>query len=275
MPECLCETARIGTHDSQKLNVQLNNINPVRMVSMKMPKIVVISRRIFLFAVACALILQIGLTWLVIHYTRTLVIEFTDPNNGIIVIDAGHGGIDGGTNRGDLLEKDVNLAIAQKLKGILEEKGYTVIMTRNDDVSLDDLNHSSSSRHKRDLNARVSIINSISAQLFVSIHVNSSGSSKADGSIVLYSQRFEQNEMLACCIQLALNSLTIDGENRTTHNPRKGDFYLLNNSDMPGVIVETAFISNAKEKKLLAEDEFRAQLASAISDGIEQYLSMH
>jgi N-acetylmuramoyl-L-alanine amidase len=240
---------------------------------MKMPKIVVISRNILLLAIISVLILQVGLTLLLLHYVRTPTIEFVDPQSSIIVIDAGHGGIDGGTNRVNLLEKEVNLAIAQKLKSILEEKGYTVIMTRNDDVSLDDLDQSSSSRHKRDLNARVSIINSSNAQLFVSIHVNSSNNSAADGSIVFYSQKFEQNETLAYCIQLALNDLTVDGERRTMHNPQKGDYFLLNHSDIPGVIVETAFISNAGEKILLSEDEFHMQLASAMADGIEQYLN--
>lgn len=224
-----------------------------------------------MLVIISALILQVGLTLLVLQYTQTPTIEFLDPQNGVIVIDAGHGGIDGGTNRVNLLEKEVNLSIARKLKFILEKKGYTVIMTRNDDVSLDDLDQSSSSRHKRDLNARLSIINSSNAQLFVSIHVNSSRNSAADGSIVFYSPKFEQNETLAYCIQLALNDLTVDGERRTMHNPQKGDYFLLNHSDIPGVIVETAFISNAGEKKLLAEDEFHTQLASTMADGIEQY----
>lgn len=240
---------------------------------MKVPKIVIVSRRILLLAIIFALILQIGLTLLVFHCAHTPAIDFVDPQSSIIVIDAGHGGIDGGTNRVNLLEKEVNLAIAQKLKSILEGKDYAVIMTRNDDVSLDDLNQSSSSRHKRDLNARASIINSSNAQLFVSIHVNSSSNSVADGSIVFYSQKFKQNETLAYCIQLALNDLTVDGERRTKYNPQIGDYYLLNHSDIPGVIIETAFISNAREKILLADDEFQTKLASAIADGIEQYLN--
>ncbi|HBN83462.1 MAG TPA: hypothetical protein DDZ89_06415 [Clostridiales bacterium] len=65
----------------------------------------------------------------------------------------------------------------------------------------------------------------------------------------------------------------VDGIKRTTHNPQKGDYYLLNHTDIPGVIIETAFISNAKEKKLLGGDTFCTQIASAISEGIEQYLN--
>ena len=63
------------------------------------------------------------LTWVVIRHTYTPAVEFQDPQNGVIMIDVGHGGIDGGTNRDGLLEKDINLLIAQKLKDILELKG--------------------------------------------------------------------------------------------------------------------------------------------------------
>lgn len=84
----------------------------------------------------------------------------------------------------------------------------------------------------RDLNARISIIDSGNAQLFVSIHVNSCSNSAAQGSIVFYSQKFEQNEALTCCIQLALNAPTLDGDDRTKHNPQEGDYYILNHSDL-------------------------------------------
>ncbi len=240
---------------------------------MKTLKVVVLSRKILFLAIFLILSIQVGLTLVVLRHTYTPTVEFQDPQNGIIIIDPGHGGIDGGTNRDGLLEKDINLLVALKLKDILELKDYSVLMTRDDDISLEGLDHSGSGRHKRDLNTRVSLINASNAQLFVSIHVNSSKSPKADGSIVFYSKRLEQNETLAYSIQRALNSLIVDGIKRTTHNPQKGDYYLLNHTDIPGVIIETAFISNAKEKKLLGGDTFCTQIASAISEGIEQYLN--
>lgn len=199
---------------------------------------------------------------------------FTAPRNGVIVIDAGHGGIDGGASTDQLMEKDVNLAVALMLRTFLIEKGFRVIMTREEDVSLDSLDHSSQSRHRRDLSARTSIINGSHAELFVSVHADSNARRpSADGSIVLYAEQLPHNQYLALCIQRALNGITVNGEKRTVHDPRVGDFYLLNHAQIPGVIVETAFLSNAAEHELLKQDAFREQLARAICLGIEQYFS--
>lgn len=199
---------------------------------------------------------------------------FTDPQSGIIVIDAGHGGIDGGACRDGILEKDINLSIAMKLKAVLEDRGYTVVMTREEDISLDTLDRSSQNRHRRDLAARTAIINGSNAELFVSIHVNYySRRPSADGSIVFYGDYFPQNKIMALCIQRALNGIVVNEEKRTVHDPREGDYYLLNHSQVPGVIVETAFLTNAAERKLLCEDAFHDRLARAIALGIEQYFS--
>jgi N-acetylmuramoyl-L-alanine amidase len=192
---------------------------------------------------------------------------------GNIVVDPGHGGIDGGTNKDGLLEKEINLAIAEKVRSLLVQDGYSVVMTREEDVSLDKLNRSSSSRHKRDLNARIDMINNSNAKLFVSIHVNCNEIKPAtDGSIVFYGGRFPQSERLAYAIQRALNDMVVNDAKRTVRDPRKEDFSILRNAEVPGVLVETAFISNAAERKLLAEEGFRSQLAEAIAKGIKQYL---
>jgi N-acetylmuramoyl-L-alanine amidase len=147
------------------------------------------------------------------------------PDRRVVVIDAGHGGIDGGTNRGALLEKDITLKTAQKLKAVLEREGCSVIMTRNADVSLDGLNRSSSSRHKRDLNARVGISNGSGADLFISIHVNSlAGDSSEKRLHRLYGSRFPQSEILAHEIQNALNVIAADDCANST-GPCAPDFF--------------------------------------------------
>jgi N-acetylmuramoyl-L-alanine amidase len=138
----------------------------------------------FLLAVASALILLTVLTYLVIRFFSLPAVKFEDPGSGIIVVDPGHGGVDGGASRNGILEKDINLDIAVKLKSILENKGYKVLLTREQDVSLDSLDHSGLSRHARDLRARVNIINTSGAQLFLSIHVNCISNGSADGSFV-------------------------------------------------------------------------------------------
>ena len=199
---------------------------------------------------------------------------FTDPKNGIIAIDPGHGGIDGGTNRNGILEKEINLAIALRLKKLLEEKGYQVVMTREEDVSLEKPYPSGQSRHRRDLNARVGIINSSNAQIFLSIHVNCNiKRPSTDGAIVFYSNHLTESRELAYSVQRALNAMEINGVKRTVHDPVQAKFYLLRNTRIPGLIVETAFLSNSAERLLLTKDSFREQLAKAIADGAVHYLN--
>jgi N-acetylmuramoyl-L-alanine amidase len=196
-----------------------------------------------------------------------------EPGNRVIVVDAGHGGVDGGTSRGALLEKNVTLNLALKLKTLLEHDGYIVVLTRDSDVSLDNLNKSSPSRHERDLIARTDIINTGSAQLFLSLHVNSiDGDPSENGSIVFYGGKFPQSRTLALYLQYELNAIAIDGAVRQQHTPLHGRYYLLGRTDIPGVIVETAFISNARERELLTTEEFLGQLAEAIAEGTERYL---
>ncbi len=240
---------------------------------MKSLKVFVFGRKSIFTAVSILIIIILATCTLFINSNRPAN-SFMDPQSGIVVIDPGHGGVDGGTNQDGILEKDINLAIAEKLRAYLEQKGYKVIMTREKDVSLDNLNDSSSSRHQRDLNARLDIINNSNAQLFVSIHVNCNLSRPvSDGSIVFYSEKYAQNRQLAYLLQRSFNSMVVDGVKRTVHDPQVSNYFLLKHSKIPGVIAETAFISNPEERILLTKEPFQDQLAKAISDGVEKYLS--
>lgn len=198
--------------------------------------------------------------------------NFNDPATGIVVIDAGHGGIDGGTGYEGFLEKEINLSIAKRVCSLLTAKGFTVIMTRDEDISMDSLWDGGGSRHQKDLNARARIINESRAQLFVSIHVNSNYKNpNADGSIVFYSNKYSQTKDLAYCIQRSMNSMLADGCKRTIHDPQTAGYFLLDNTKLPGVIVETAFISNKRERELLITDKFRDSMAQSLVNGIEKY----
>jgi len=236
-------------------------------------RILVISKRILYISISILLLFVLVIIPLLIYFLEPSTDTFVDPESGIIVIDPGHGGIDGGTNKDGILEKDINLSIAKKLKDILEKAGYKVIMTRKEDISLEQLSDKGGSRHQRDLNARVDIINNSNAQLFVSIHVNCNMKRPAtDGSIVFYSDKYEQNKILAYNIQRALNDMIINGKKRTIHDPQQGKYFILNNAQIPGVIVETAFISNPVERQLLLKEEFQRQIAEKIAQGIIDYL---
>ncbi len=225
----------------------------------------------FLYSILLALILLPTSLW--IYLSNQPVNSFIDPKSGIIIVDPGHGGIDGGTNKDGILEKEINLAVSKKLKKILEEKGYQVSLTRDEDIALDSFDSTGRNRHQRDLNARANMINSSNAQLFLSIHVNCNFKRPAtNGSIVFYNDNFVENKVLAYAIQRALNTMEINGEKRTIHDPVQAKYYLLTFSKIPGVIIETAFLSNSAERHLLTKEEFREQLAEAIANGVENYL---
>lgn len=209
------------------------------------------------------------------HAFTTKTKVFNEQANSVIVLDAGHGGIDGGAVSGELLEKDVNLDIAKRLQSCLEQKGYSIIMTREEDISLDGLCNSTGSRHQKDLIARKNIINSSKAQLFISIHCNSNiKNPNADGSIVIYNDNYQQNKELADYIQIALNNIIISGNKRSIRDPQNNkSLFVLNYANIPGVMVETSFLTNPKEHELLLKDSFKDQIAEAIANSTEKYLN--
>jgi N-acetylmuramoyl-L-alanine amidase len=235
----------------------------IRMIYKKMKRLLI----------ALALVIPvIFLMFLSYNLINKKINTFNDPGTGIIVLDSGHGGVDGGTSSNGLLEKEINLSIAKRLKKLLVDSGFTVIMTREEDVSLDSLSEGGGGRHQKDLNARVQIINSSHAQLFISIHVNSNFNNKdANGSIVFYNPRYEQTKELAYSVQRVLNAAKTGESDRTVHDPQTADYYILNYSQIPGIIAEVAFISNRQECEALATDEFRDNMAKSIALGIKKY----
>lgn len=194
-----------------------------------------------------------------------------------IMIDPGHGGIDGGATVAGILEKDINLDISLKVRTHLILRGYKVAMTREEDVSLEKYSRTNKSRYHRDLDARVEMINNCGARLFVSIHTNCNlKAPRANSAIVFYSNSFQENKTLAYCIQKELNSLTFNDIGRAVHDPRVSDYFILKRTKMPGVIVETAFLSNPQDRKLLMDNEFREEIAEAVAAGIDSYFtSLH
>lgn len=235
--------------------------------------VVFITKRFICVFMVIVIILLAASFFLSFYLEMYPVNEFKDPDSGIIVIDPGHGGIDGGTNKEGVLEKEINLDIGKKLKDFLQQKGFSVVMTRESDISLEALDHSSKSRHVRDLNARTNIINNSNGQLFLSIHVNCNFKKPStDGAIVFYNEKYEQNKALAYSIQKALNAMELNGKKRTVHEPVKAKDFVLNNSNIPGVIVETAFMSNSTERHEMVKDTFKEEIAKAVVLGIEDYL---
>lgn len=234
-------------------------------------RIVVLKRKTIVTIAFIAILFLFSVFYSVLNFIKS-----TNNNScsKLIVVDPGHGGIDGGTSLQGVLEKDINLYIAQKLKSYLQVKKFEVKMTRDRDISLDEYSKSGSTRHLRDLNARVNIINSSNAKLFLSIHVNCHlKNPSANSAIVFFSNKTPESKSLAYSLQKELNSITINGNKRCEHQPQPADYFILNNAQIPGVIVETAFISNDYDRSLLKTNEFKDELAKAIAVGVENYYS--
>lgn len=194
-------------------------------------------------------------------------LNWTLPRTAVI-IDVGHGGIDGGASYGDLLEKDINLTIAGKLYLLLQSQGIPAVMNRTGDYALSEENrwHMTRSRHRKDLSQRMQLTEEISSDLLVSLHVNAAKSSRKRGPLVLH-QEAGESALLAFCLQDALNR-----QQRTNGLPRLGKpYYLLKRVDEPSVIVEMGFISNAEDRAMLTDAVHQNEIAHAIASGIRQY----
>ncbi|MFS0722857.1 N-acetylmuramoyl-L-alanine amidase family protein [Paenibacillus sp. 1P07SE] len=186
-----------------------------------------------------------------------------------VLIDVGHGGIDGGAHHGDILEKDINLAIARKLYLLLGSQGIDAVLNRDSDYALSDDNrwHISRSRHRRDLSQRRQLSQEIPTRILVSLHVNWTPDRSERGPVVLYKEN-GQSMLLAQCIQDALNQ-----QQQTRTLPRNGNnFYMLRKTDKPAVIIEVGFLSHAGDRQMMTNSQGQTAIAQAIANGLRQYL---
>jgi len=189
----------------------------------------------------------------------------------ILLIDAGHGGIDGGTSFQEILEKDINLSIARKVFLLLRSKGFEAVLNRSGDYALSDDNHwlNNSSRHTRDLAQRKELSRIVPTKVVVSLHVNWGKRASNQGPLVLY-QNEGRSFLLANEIQAQLNPLYA-----TQHQPVYGKpYYILNYVKDPAVIVEMGFLSNAEDRAMLCNPRKQLAIAEAIVAGIIGYLTV-
>lgn len=190
----------------------------------------------------------------------------------VIIVDPGHGGIDGGaTSKDGLLEKDIALKIANELRDYLQEAGALVLMTREKDRDLADEDISRIRERKvQDLKRRVELVNNSGGDLFISIHLNSIPSPKWKGAQTFYNRTIDENEKIARFIQ---DELRRNLENTNRVAKPIGDVYLLKKAKIPGVLVEAGFLSNVEEAQLLATEKYQQKVAAAIYQGILRYYS--
>ena len=190
-----------------------------------------------------------------------------------VIIDAGHGGEDGGAVAYDgSLEKDFNLDIALKLQHILELYGFNIIMTRTEDkMTCDDNLKTQRQRKISDIRNRLEIINEHNNAIFVSIHQNKFSDNDQEGTQVFYSPVNLNSKKLADCIQ---NTVVT---NLQKHNKRKTkksgtEIFLLYHSPIPSVMVECGFLSNSNDLSLLKTDDYKNKIATLVADGIINYV---
>ena len=187
-----------------------------------------------------------------------------------IVIDSGHGFFDAGKiGVSGALEKDINLAIALKLKADLESQGFHVRMTREDDVQLYDGMRPSDK--KEDMQKRVSLMTDENCILAVSIHQNSYQDPSVCGPQVFFYEHSADGEALAKCIQDSLNTELAIARPRV--HKSNGSYYILKRSEGTTVIVECGFLSNPQEEAKLQQTTYQDQVVQAVFDGTMAYLS--
>ncbi|MCR4673489.1 MAG: N-acetylmuramoyl-L-alanine amidase, partial [Lachnospiraceae bacterium] len=191
-----------------------------------------------------------------------LYLDFADPHevyDAIVVVDAGHGGKDGGCSNGDVLEKDINLAISEKLKSIFSDSEYNVgvYFTREKDFN-------------PTYSSRVGLANDLNADLFLSIHINSTSSgrtSKINGTEVMYrssdssglSKAFAQN-----CLDSMLSALGSNSKGLVAGD----EIYIIRTSNVPVALAEVGFITNKEELEKMVSEEYQQTAAQSLYDAI-------
>ena len=206
-----------------------------------------------------------------INISETVATMATPVSSKTIIVDAGHGGEDGGavSNNG-ISEAEINLKIALKLQQLLEQSGSNVVLTRSDNNAIYDVDKKTLRDKKNsDIRNRVRIGNNSSADIFVSIHLNKIPENQYYGWQTFFKDGNEDGKRLANCIQNNLNE-TIQKENKRT--PLKiNNVYIIKHVEIPTVIVECGFLSNPEEEKQLQQEEYQTKLAWGIYNGIMEY----
>lgn len=213
-----------------------------------------------------------GLTLLLSTYVALLCVRTraaASPSDRFtVVIDAGHGGIDGGVSgiTTGVKESELNLDIARKLKTKFDKSGAKTVMTRKTEAGLYGIY--SKGFKRRDMQKRKQITLNAKADVFVSIHLNYYSSPLRRGAQVFYKIDGEKSKSLADIVQAELNG---GKECERDYTALAGDYYVLNEADCAAILCECGFLSNAEDEKLLLTDEYRAEIAEKIFNGIEKY----
>lgn len=170
-----------------------------------------------------------------------------------VVIDAGHGGSDGGTVSGEVIEKDINLSVALKLKAILEDNNIEVVLTRSSDENIS-------------LAQRTCVANESNADFFISLHCNYYEDDAQIAGLECYYSSPEAKESKVYAESI-INAVSQSDDIKARDAKTEG-YYVLRNTQMPAVLVEMGFLSNYSERKKLLSDDYQEILSQRIAEGI-------
>lgn len=220
-------------------------------------------------AIASVIIMTLCFTLVVYVQIKLNKEVYNIAKDIVVVVDAGHGGIDGGAiGRNGTIEKNINLEIAKKLKGYIESHGDTCIMIREVDEGLYSY-ETKKGRKAEDLKNRKQIIKENKADIFISIHLNYFPDSRYYGAQTFYPTNDLESEKLAKSIQAQLIKV-LDRNNNRVAKP-SNTYYIIKDNGISSVIVECGFLSNPEEEYLLNQEEYQNKVAWAIYCGILDY----
>ena len=224
-------------------------------------------RKKVILGIVVAFIVTLSLGWKLVGADKE--IWSWTLGNRVVVIDAGHGGVDpGAVGKGNVLEKDVTLAVSKRLQTLIQQSGAKTIMVRVDDSDLG-TSQGLLKRKREDLAQRIQLAMDAQAEVYISIHANSFPDAKLTGAQTFYHADSPEGKLLAQSIQQELNSMT------NVKRVIKGnqDIYVLKKAHQAAVTVELGFLSNLEEEQLLTTPEYQEKLAIAIYQGIGVYFS--
>lgn len=192
-------------------------------------------------------------------------------NLPVIVIDPGHGGEDGGAvSDNGVLEKDINLSIANDTSALFYLLGFDILRTRKNDMALDSGEDTIRKRKVSDMKKRLEIFNSSKENTIISIHQNKFSESKYHGAQIFYSPNNSKSKQLADSIKYSVKGL-LQPDNERECKKADGGIYLLKNTNNPAIIVECGFISNEEECNHLLDKQYQKQMAFSITAGFLNY----
>lgn len=212
-------------------------------------------------------LLTFVLAFSILTISKNVFATTTEKINYTIVLDAGHGGIDGGSEGvvSGVKESELNLKVAKKLEKLLNTFGFNVVLTRTNADGL--YSQLATNKKQDDMKKRKEIIQKSKPNMVVSIHMNSFPNKYERGAQVFYQVGEETSKQLAQTIQNEMIKNLVEAREFCNHS----DLYILQCTKNPSVVVEGGFLSNPEEEALLITDEYQEKLAYSVFCGILKF----